>query len=179
MVNGSLLQAWLTGIPLLVIVRGNPSALFVVGAVVLFLTSLAILLLIFVPKIDYLQVQRKKDGGDGRNPSQGFSTGEDGLNGKVYFGSARGKSFSNAVTRSSFVSNDGVVPDPEDQHASVADSTKSNKGSQHDTVAGLKAAISDHLDPIDDSEEGPDTSDDGLHLNVANSPVGETGTINV
>lgn len=48
-----LLQAWLTGLPVLALVYDSPQANYVVVSVLVFLTSMAILLLIFLPKIHY------------------------------------------------------------------------------------------------------------------------------
>jgi hypothetical protein len=47
----SVLQAWCMGIPILIMVWNNPQARFFVGTGIVFVTSLAVLGLIFVPKI--------------------------------------------------------------------------------------------------------------------------------
>mmetsp|Transcript_30241 Transcript_30241/g.49973 ORF Transcript_30241/g.49973 Transcript_30241/m.49973 type:complete len:1011 (-) Transcript_30241:1207-4239(-) len=47
----SILQAWCMGIPILIVVWDNPQAKFFVQAGIIFVTALAVLLLIFVPKM--------------------------------------------------------------------------------------------------------------------------------
>jgi hypothetical protein len=47
----SVLQAWCMGMPILIVVWDNPQAKFFVGTGIVFVTSLAVLALIFVPKV--------------------------------------------------------------------------------------------------------------------------------
>ena len=51
---GSMLQLTVVGLPLLFLVHDNPSALFFMQAAILFVISMAVLLLIFVPKVIYM-----------------------------------------------------------------------------------------------------------------------------
>ena len=46
----SILQAWCMGIPILIVVWDNPQAKFFVEAGIIFVTALAVLLLVFIPK---------------------------------------------------------------------------------------------------------------------------------
>ena len=57
----SLLQALFIGTPLLVMSSDNPSALYFIKAAVLFITSMAVLSLMFVPKL--MHVRRQSKGG--------------------------------------------------------------------------------------------------------------------
>jgi len=56
----SMLQAWCMGIPILIVVWDNPQAKFFVEAGIIFVTALAVLLLIFVPKIMAIHGDRIK-----------------------------------------------------------------------------------------------------------------------
>jgi hypothetical protein len=47
----SVLQAWCMGVPILIVVWDNPSAKFFVEAGIVFVTALAVLFLIYVPKV--------------------------------------------------------------------------------------------------------------------------------
>ena len=55
----SLIQALFIGTPLLVISSDNPSALYFIKAAVLFITSVVVLLLMFVPKLMHIRRQAK------------------------------------------------------------------------------------------------------------------------
>ncbi|KAI2493752.1 G-protein coupled GABA receptor [Fragilaria crotonensis] len=57
----SILQAWGMGIPILIVVWDNPQAKFFVEAGIIFVTALAVLLLIFIPKILAVRSDRAKD----------------------------------------------------------------------------------------------------------------------
>lgn len=54
----SVLQAWCMGVPILIVVWDNPSAKFFVEAGIVFVTALAVLLLIFVPKVLAIRSER-------------------------------------------------------------------------------------------------------------------------
>ena len=54
----SVLQAWCMGVPILIVVWDNPSAMFFVEAGIVFVTALAVLLLIFVPKVLAIRSER-------------------------------------------------------------------------------------------------------------------------
>jgi hypothetical protein len=54
----SVLQAWCMGIPILIVVWDNPQAKFFVQAGIIFVTALAVLLLIFVPKMIAIRTDR-------------------------------------------------------------------------------------------------------------------------
>jgi len=56
----SIVQAWLIGIPLLIIGRESPEGFYVVTSTVLFIMCESILLLIFFPKIYFLREWKKK-----------------------------------------------------------------------------------------------------------------------
>ena len=56
----SILQAWCMGIPILIVVWDNPQAKFFVQAGIVFVTALAVLLLIFVPKMLSIHNDRVK-----------------------------------------------------------------------------------------------------------------------
>jgi hypothetical protein len=56
----SVLQAWCMGIPILIVVWDNPQAKFFVEAGIIFVTALAVLLLIFVPKMFAIHTDRVK-----------------------------------------------------------------------------------------------------------------------
>jgi hypothetical protein len=85
-----LLQAGLTGIPILFVVRDIPRAFYMILVFVIFIVSMATLLLIFVPKIIYERayqkqsrsqrnaafrqaVQQSRPGGQQRPPSGGIT----------------------------------------------------------------------------------------------------------
>jgi len=53
-----LLQAWCMGVPILIVVWDNPSARFFVEAGIVFVTALAVLLLIFIPKVLAIRSER-------------------------------------------------------------------------------------------------------------------------
>jgi hypothetical protein len=57
----SILQAWGMGIPILIVVWDNPQAKFFVEAGIIFVTALAVQLLIFVPKVLAVRNDRIKD----------------------------------------------------------------------------------------------------------------------
>ena len=180
MVNGSLLQAWFTGIPLLVMVRDNPSAFFVVAAMILFLTSLAIMLLIFVPKIDFLRIQNRETKTSGRQ-----SNAENGLKAKVFRGSAGGKAF--AANLSSYCdyrdslrkSSDGGLPTKCFANVSSGNSEHNVSGlqlavSEEENVSEIPQKLEDHNE---EEQEETQVANDGLLLNVETSPVGRNGAI--
>lgn len=52
--TASMLQAFLIGIPVLALVRENPQATFIILSIIIFVTCAAILLLLFLPKIAYM-----------------------------------------------------------------------------------------------------------------------------
>ena len=54
----SVLQAWCMGVPILIVVWDNPSAKFFVEAGIVFVTALAVLLLIFTPKMLAIRSER-------------------------------------------------------------------------------------------------------------------------
>ena len=54
----SVLQAWCMGIPILIVVWDNPPAKFFVETGIVFITALAVLLLIYVPKILAIRAER-------------------------------------------------------------------------------------------------------------------------
>eukprot|EP00544_Gedaniella_sp_CCMP2646_P004871 CAMPEP_0202485260 /NCGR_PEP_ID=MMETSP1361-20130828/4139_1 /ASSEMBLY_ACC=CAM_ASM_000849 /TAXON_ID=210615 /ORGANISM="Staurosira complex sp., Strain CCMP2646" /LENGTH=1067 /DNA_ID=CAMNT_0049114115 /DNA_START=47 /DNA_END=3250 /DNA_ORIENTATION=+ len=54
----SVLQAWCMGVPILIVVWDNPSAKFFVEAGIVFVTALAVLLLIFIPKVLAIRSER-------------------------------------------------------------------------------------------------------------------------
>jgi len=56
----SILQAWCMGIPILIVVWDNPQAKFFVEAGIVFVTALAVLLLVFVPKMLAIHADRVK-----------------------------------------------------------------------------------------------------------------------
>lgn len=56
----SILQAWCMGIPILIVVWDNPQAKFFVEAGIIFVTALAVLLLIFIPKSFAIRADRIK-----------------------------------------------------------------------------------------------------------------------
>jgi hypothetical protein len=56
----SILQAWCMGIPILIVVWDNPQAKFFVEAGIIFVTALAVLLLVFVPKMSSIRADHKK-----------------------------------------------------------------------------------------------------------------------
>lgn len=56
----SVLQAWCMGIPILIVVWENPQAKFFVEAGIIFITALAVLLLIFIPKMLSIRADRLK-----------------------------------------------------------------------------------------------------------------------
>ena len=53
---GSMMQAFLTGIPCVTIVRDNPKAFYLVLTLVIFILCMIILLLIFVPKVSIQKI---------------------------------------------------------------------------------------------------------------------------
>jgi len=180
MVNGSLLQAWFTGIPLLVMVRDNPSAFFVVATIILFLTSLAILLLIFVPKIDYLRVQNRDDTTK-TSPAGRKSDAENGLRTKVFRGSAAGKAFSDLSSRErdSFRKSNSEMGLRTKEFGGNSTFGKSFMSDADASNNGLQAVISEiqQLDDDSDEEEETEVANDGLRLHMEKSPVGENGII--
>jgi 7 transmembrane sweet-taste receptor of 3 GCPR len=56
----SILQAWCMGIPILIVVWDNPQAKFFVEAGIIFVTALAVLLLVFIPKSFAIRADRIK-----------------------------------------------------------------------------------------------------------------------
>jgi len=56
----SILQAWCMGIPILIVVWDNPQAKFFVEAGIIFVTALAVLLLVFIPKFLAIRTDRQK-----------------------------------------------------------------------------------------------------------------------
>ena len=56
----SVLQAWCMGIPILIVVWDNPQAKFFVSAGIVFVTSLAVLALIFLPKVFAIREDRMR-----------------------------------------------------------------------------------------------------------------------
>ena len=54
-VMASMLQSCLIGVPILILVRDNPQAYYLVVVFMIFLTSMAVLLLIFVPKVMFVR----------------------------------------------------------------------------------------------------------------------------
>ena len=56
-----MLQSWLTGLPVLGLVYDTPRANYVVITFIVFLTCMAILLLMFVPKISYAKALRARE----------------------------------------------------------------------------------------------------------------------
>ena len=56
----SVLQAWCMGIPILIVVWDNPQAKFFVSAGIVFVTSLAVLALIFLPKVFAIRDDRMR-----------------------------------------------------------------------------------------------------------------------
>lgn len=57
----SILQAWGMGIPILIVVWDNPQAKFFVEAGIIFVTAMAVQLLIFIPKILAVRADRLQD----------------------------------------------------------------------------------------------------------------------
>jgi hypothetical protein len=55
---GCIVQVWTVGLPLLKLVDNNPRRLFLVKAIVVFLTTMCPLLLIFLPKLGYAREAR-------------------------------------------------------------------------------------------------------------------------
>ncbi len=55
----SILQAWCMGVPIAVVVWRNPTARFFVETAVVFITALGVLLLIYVPKVLAIRIDRR------------------------------------------------------------------------------------------------------------------------
>lgn len=55
MATASFLQAFIIGIPVIVLVEEDPQAMFIVESMLIFITFTAVLLLLFVPKLTYLR----------------------------------------------------------------------------------------------------------------------------
>ena len=205
MVNGSLLQAWLTGAPIIVLVRDNPSALFVVGALILFLTSTAILLLIFVPKLDFLRrkaVHKRRsltrrssrDGkkGEARAPESISTSGpprtrkkrgdgsvSTGLFAKRFLGSANGSSFGQFAGRSSMPSSAPSVSiccSGDSLHVRSGDSREQQELASA-ASNGLQVAVSEQPSFEEDEEGNSAAADVGLRISIADVPVREDGLI--
>ncbi|CAB9500603.1 Metabotropic glutamate receptor 4 [Seminavis robusta] len=111
-----LLQSWLTGIPIIGLLYEIPQAHYVVITLIVTFTSLAILLLIFVPKISYtlkfLQWQRSRENGNNNKESNDPSSvldkfaNEPGEGLGVYRGAdSRSMRFTSVVSRTSMRSN--------------------------------------------------------------------------
>lgn len=60
----SVLQAWCMGIPILIVVWDNPQAKFFVGTGIVFVTSLAVLALIFLPKVWAIREDHRRAAAD-------------------------------------------------------------------------------------------------------------------
>ena len=53
--TASMLQAFVIGIPVVVLLKEDPRAIFIVVSMLIFITCTAVLLLLFVPKVGYLR----------------------------------------------------------------------------------------------------------------------------
>mmetsp|Transcript_18446 Transcript_18446/g.39903 ORF Transcript_18446/g.39903 Transcript_18446/m.39903 type:complete len:635 (+) Transcript_18446:99-2003(+) len=58
--TASFLQAFMIGIPVIILLKEDPRAIFIVTSMLIFITSMAVLLLLFVPKLKYLRAYETK-----------------------------------------------------------------------------------------------------------------------
>ena len=73
----SILQAWGMGIPILIVVWDNPQAKFFVEAGIIFVTAVAVQLLIFIPKILAVRVDRSLDAEEKQRQASATSSSQD------------------------------------------------------------------------------------------------------